>query len=124
MVNLSRLIWDIHADLATESEEKASADQWAIVGSRFGWTMRRHLGQWWADDFVSAGKEKKFLKLLPPETELVAGGITVDERLRELEQHFALLLSLKLRMRDALTLPPEEKQQFFVWLNTRAEEKR
>lgn len=132
MHNLLSLVQDIQTDTAAKGD-KESANTWAIVGSRIAQSMQKQTSLFLIEELVSIGSEKKFPALLPPETELVAGGMTVAQRTEKIEEQLALVRRLTLMGDAALTLPPEEKQLFFknvqeegelsalLWLNGRSQ---
>ncbi len=132
MRDLTRILHDIHADISEKSPGDASAGTWAILGSRIAQSMQRQMSQTLAEELSSMATESSFLSLLSPDTELVAGGMTVAQRTREIEDFRAMVRSFRLMGDAALSLPSKEKELFFrkvqeegefsalLWLNQRA----
>lgn len=121
MRNLLSLVQDIHADISADRDGDATARDWAIVGSRLAQSMQSQMSQTLVEELSIIGSEKKFLARLQPDTELVAGGMTVDQRTTDIAELHALVRTLPLMSSDALTLPPEEKVLFFTKLRQEGE---
>jgi len=113
MHHLMEQLQKIHADVSTEADAQDEAVEWAIAGACIAQLVQEQMSHTLMERLSISGVEKKFLNLLSPETELVPGGVTVSERIEEIEQLHALVRSFSLMSSDVFALPPAEKQLFF-----------
>jgi len=135
LLGTTRHLASMVGDIAVESDNEETARTWAIAGSHLAQSMQSQMSQYLVEELGSMSVEKGFLSLLPPETELVAGGTTAAQRTKEIEERYALVRSFPLMSDAALLLPPAEKQTFFekvlevgelealIWLNSRDKDK-
>lgn len=128
-------VQDIHTDISARGDGDNSAEAWAIAGASLAQSMHEQMSHTLIENLFAISMEEKFLSLLPPETELVAGGSTVAQRTREIKEFRAIVQSFE-RMCDAgFGLPEAEKLAFFkrlqeegefsalLWLNGRNQER-
>ena len=85
IVELVSSIERIHEEVLTLDQDEVSAEAWAIVGTRIASQLNEQNATTIIHTFTSINLERKFLNLLDPDTELGVGGVSVGERIQQLD---------------------------------------
>jgi hypothetical protein len=121
MRNLMNMVQDIQTGISATEDRDNLAGTWALAGVSLAQNIQGQMGHSLIENLFSMAMEEKFLVLLPQETELEAGGMTVAQRTREIAEFRTLVNSFSLMCADGFQLPPEERLVFFTRLQEEGE---
>ncbi len=113
LVDLSKLVLAMREGYV-EAGDANSARLLALMGSRMGEQMQLQTGtRFIIDDLVALSVESRFLAVMSPAEQLVAGGQTAGDRLAELNRQKVLIKDLTHNVAPPEALPPSVKIEFF-----------
>lgn len=113
LVDLSKLVLAMREGYVAAGDVD-SARFLALMGARMGEQLQLQTGtRFLIDDLVALSVESRFLAVMSPAEQLVAGGQTAGDRLAELDRQKALIKDLMHSVRPPEALPPAVKIEFF-----------